>query len=370
MHNSVYDCWDAPRINTRGCVMNALPDRKDSGGSVAHYVISAGGSRAILAGCGSIFASHLAGIEWQTIGGVSGGSIPAILLASGMKPAQLLQFALQVDFREKCVTTAGTFETMLAILLKEYHEHPKNRTGYGVMETDKLGEFIDSLVPVWPDKFWTMAVDGDDQIVFKKDGIFRYDPQGNCTKLADDPGSTGFAIRATCTIPGITKAPKFRGHYVYDGAFSKDGLCPVRVPIRHFGFAPTSIVGLCVGEDLMEGVAGMLRRFWKWVWGVQADTSWGPGTEGVIDIHPHINHIHALRFELSADEKWLAVLEGFSTTVHAYAAAGVLKGEKLHKALALMSSLPDLKNAVLADIGQPQKLAEHAERSFSEHGLI
>ncbi len=350
--------------------MKAQTIRKSSGGFRAHYVISAGGSRAILAGCGSIFACQLAGVEWESIGGVSGGSIPAILLAAGIPPAKLLEYALEIDFKEKCVTTASKLETLLAVLSKEYHEHPENRTGYGVMETDKLGEFIDSVVPVWPDKFWTMAVDGHSQIVFKKDGIFRYDVDGKCTKLSDNPGSPGFAIRATCTIPGITKAPSFRGTHLYDGAFSRHGLCPVGVPIEHWGVAPETIVGVCVGEDLMKGFTGMLRRFWKWVWGVKPDTSWGPHTEGVIDVHPHIEHIHALRFDLSADEKWLAVLEGFSTTVHALASRGVLKGERLHKALSLLASLPDLKSAVLAANGQEQKLANLATAHFESHGLL
>jgi len=39
--------------------MKAQPNGAETGGFSAHYVISAGGSRAILAGCGSIFASQL-----------------------------------------------------------------------------------------------------------------------------------------------------------------------------------------------------------------------------------------------------------------------------------------------------------------------
>lgn len=350
--------------------MKAQTDRVSSGGFSAHYVISAGGSRAILAGCGSIFASQLAGIDWQSIGGVSGGSIPAILLAAGIPPARLLKYALELDFRDKCVTTAGKVETLLAVLMKEYHEHPENRTGYGVMETDKLAEFIDSLVPVWPDKFWTMAVDGEDQIVFKKDGIYRYDVAGNCTKLADNPGSPGFAIQATCAIPGITKPPKFNGVHLYDGAYSKHGMCPVGVPVAHWGIDPSTVVGVSVGEDYTKGFAGWLRGLWKWVWGIKPDESWGPHSAGVIDVHAHVQHIHALMFDLSADQKWLAILEGFSATVHALAARGILKGERLQQAQVLLFSLPDLKRAVLAELGKPQLLAERAVKSFTQAGLL
>lgn len=350
--------------------MKGQPNRTQSGGFLGHYVISAGGSRAILAGCGSIFACRLAGIEWESIGGVSGGSIPAALLASGMQPAQLLQFALNVDFREMCVQTAGSFETILAILMKEYHEKPENRTSYGVMETDKLAIFMDSQVSSWPDKFWTMAVDGHSQIVFNKNGIFEYTDDGVCIQLSDKPAPIGLAIQATCAIPGVTKPPKFQERYLFDGAFSKFGMCPVGLPIKYFGIDPSKIVAVCVGEDMMEGTAGLLRRFWKWLWGVQPDTSWGPHTQGVIDIHPHIDHIHALRFDLSADEKWLAILDGFSETVHALASAGVLKGERLHNALTLISELPDAEKTVLAELGKPQQFAQKAERCFKNHGLI
>lgn len=350
--------------------MKALPDRDETGRFLAHYVISAGGSRAILAGCGSIFACQMAGINWDSIGGVSGGSIPAVLLAAGISPARLLQIALDIDFRSKCVNTAGKLETVLAILAKEYHEHPGNRTGYGVMETDKLAQFIDDLVPVWPEKFWTMAVDGESQVVFKKDGIYKYDVDGKCTKLSDDPGKPGFAIQATCAIPGVTKAPKLNGVHLYDGAYSRHGMCPVGVPIEHWGVKPSNIVGVCVGEDLATGIGGFLKRIWQWIWGTKPDTSWGPQTDGVIEVHPHIDHIHALRFDLSADEKWLAILEGFAETVHALAGRGLLKGEKLHEALTLLSSLPNLQDAVLAELGKPQVLSEQAKEAFAKHGLI
>lgn len=350
--------------------MKAQPNRSKSGGFSAHYVISAGGSRAILAGCGSIFASQLAGVDWNSIGGVSGGSIPAILLAAGFSPAQLLKYALELDFREKCVATAGKLKTLLAVLLKEYHEHPQNRTGFGVMETDKLAEFIDELVPVWPEKFWTMAVDGTSQIVFKKDGIFRYDIDGTCTKLSDNPGKPGFAIQATCAIPGITKAPKLDGVHLYDGAYTHHGICPVGVPIERWGADPKTVIGVCVGEDMMDGIAGYLRRFWKWIWRIQPDNSWGPHAAGAIEIHPHIDHIHALRFDLSADEKWLAVLEGFAETVEAYAANGILKGEQLKTARAVLAALPDLSKAETPGLGYPQRLSCQAEKVFKEHGLL
>lgn len=344
--------------------------QKSSEEFLAHLVISSGGSRAILAGCGSIFACDMAGIKWQSIGGVSGGSIPAVLHASGLKPAALLQSALNVDFRELCSWTAGRFETVLALLLKEYYEHPHNRSAYGVMEIDKLGAFVDALVPTWPDKFWTMAVDGYSQILFNKDGIFEFSKKGRCTRLADKPARVGFAIQATCAIPGVTKPPKLGERLLFDGAFSKYGMCPVGVPIHHFGVDPSKVIGLCVGEDMSKGLAGLLRKAWKWLWAIKPDPSWGPHSAGVIDIHPHIDHIHALSFDLSADQKWLVVLQGFVSSIRKFALHGLLQGEALNKAQLLLKELPSLKRPVLAPLGQPQKLALHAENCFSRYQLI
>ncbi len=349
--------------------MKASPDRNKSGGFLAHYVLSAGGSRAILAGCGSALACHMAGLEYASIGGVSGGSLPAILLAAGMKPADFLRIALDVDFREMCENKAGKFESLLAILMKEYHEHPENRTGYGIYDTDKLGKYIESHVTSWPDKFWTMAVDGHTQILFSKDGVFEKGSDGRWIQLSNQPAPIGLAIQATCAIPGLMKPTVYQGRHLYDGAFTKDGICPVRVPVSFFGAKYHEVIGCSTGEDIIPGFTGKFLRWWKWFWKIQPDTSWGVDTADVIDIRPGVHHIHALRFDLSRDEKWLAIIDGFSSTIHELADHGLLTGQRHKDALELLSALPSMKGKELAKIDQRQVLTERAEHHFARHGL-
>lgn len=52
-----------------------------------HLVIEQGGTRALVTGMGATLALRAAGLKsWSTIGGISGGSIPAILMASKLNP--------------------------------------------------------------------------------------------------------------------------------------------------------------------------------------------------------------------------------------------------------------------------------------------
>ena len=65
-----------------------------------HLVIGAGGTRAFLTGMGAVTALRLSGLQnWATIGGVSGGSIPALFMAAGLSPIDLIDRLLDIDFR-------------------------------------------------------------------------------------------------------------------------------------------------------------------------------------------------------------------------------------------------------------------------------
>ncbi|HMP52714.1 MAG TPA: hypothetical protein PKD05_14265, partial [Candidatus Melainabacteria bacterium] len=60
--------------------------RSSDSASNFHLVLGAGGSKAILASTGAIAAFELCGWnDWETIGGVSGGSVPAALYAHGTR---------------------------------------------------------------------------------------------------------------------------------------------------------------------------------------------------------------------------------------------------------------------------------------------
>lgn len=350
--------------------MHSADSRAPASKNLAHLVLGAGGTRAILAPCGSILGFQLAEIDWKSIGAVSGGANVGILLASGYTPTQLVQFALQVNFDGKVVRKAGAVETLWSLFMKHHYERAENRNGTGILDMKQVEEYIDSLVPAWPEKFWTVAVvDNDDIVVFKKDGIFEY-KNGKCIKLASDPGKPGFAVHASCAIPGLVQPPVLAGRHLYDGAFSKYGVCPVGISTELFGHNSSTVAGVCVGEDSFPGLKGAVHNFWKELWGVPQDNSWGPHSKGVVGIHPRITHIHSLSFKLSSDEKWLAILEGFNTTVMTLAKHGLLTGERLERAKVMMTELPSAKNAIIGGVDEKQIFGAKVERVFSKHGLI
>lgn len=351
--------------------MDTAPFRNRlSGRSPAAFnlVISSGGSRAILGGAGAIAGLDLAGItEWQSIGGISGGSIPALMLAGGATPSTLIKRAMECDFRSLVERKAGIVGTIIAFLMKERNEVRNPRPVEGIISTEKMAEFIDSFHPTWPEKFWTVAASGTSQIMFTADGVHEYRADGAIIQLSDKPASVGLAIRATCTIPGIISAVKFGDHYLYDGAHSKDGLCPVGIPIRYFGAPANKTIACCLGDEFSTGVIGVARRFWRWVWSVPADPDWGPETRGVISVRPKITHIHALKFTLSQDQKWLAVLLGFRATVYRLHREGLLKGERLEKVNALLREIGNFDAVPLASVGNEQRLAPVCEAAFGKY---
>lgn len=351
--------------------MNTVSVRtNDSGRAPASFnlVVSSGGSRAILGGGGAIAGLHMAGItEWQSIGGISGGSIPALMLAGGASPSTLIRRAMDCDFSSLVERKAGLFGTVMAFLLKEHYEVRNPRPVEGILATDKLADFVESFHPTWPKNFWTVAAAGTSQIMFTADGVREYRADGAVIQISDKPAPVGLAIRATCTIPGIITAVKFGDHYLYDGAHTKDGMCPVGIPIRYMDAPANKTIGCCLGEDFSHGVIGVVRRFWRWVWGVASEPDWGPETAGVISIRPKITHIHALKFTLSDDQKWLAVLLGFRATVYRLHREGLLKGERLEAVNSMLREIGDFDSIPLAKPGQEQRLAPRAEAAFAKY---
>jgi predicted acylesterase/phospholipase RssA len=309
-----------------------------------HLVCGAGGSRAILASAGAVMAARFAGItEWQTIGGISGGSIPAVALAAGIDPREIMQLTVDVDFSSLVPRHATPLSTVLAFILKDRFEYTRPKKG--VLGSENLGKFIDSLVPVWPKGFWTMAVVARTQIVFTDHGIFQYLKNGQRRVLSDKPAPVGIAIRATCAIPGIIDAVEWNNRLLHDGALSWDGACPVGVPQRHFNAKPEDIIGCDVGDEANRWQQ-FTHFFWTLLCGGHCVEPKGPKTP----VHPKITMINAkvwsvrsLQFTPTVEQKWQAVHSGFQEAVTQLSKAGHLTGAKLQEALDICADLNKLK---------------------------
>ena len=223
----------------------------------------------------------------------------------------------------------------------------------------------------WPAGYTCMATTNDgSQVLFKDDGVYFITPDDKMTKLSEKPAPLWLAVRASSAIPVIMTAIEYEGHLLFDGAMSRDGLCPVPVVIRHFGVAPKKVIACRAGEDSNHFIFGPSQRAVRKIWGIQPNYHWGPEGTGVIEFRPQIDHLHALKFKLSADEKWLAILIAFHACLESLAFNGLLSGEKLREANALVADLGYWRDVRPAPHGSPQLLAPRAEKVFREHGLI
>ena len=360
-------------------------------------IISSGGAAAVLGGTGSIAACELAGLtKFRRIGGVSGGSIVAVLSAAGLPASQLLHMTLESSFSDHLKPEHGSMFRLLKLfgrtlkreLAPEHIRQDQINSRCGLYGTDTLGHLVESMVAegmckngscvghsdtsaLWPDNFWTMATTKTGaQVVFDADGVHHIDLDGSKTVLSPTVASTGTAVRASCTIPGVLACLSYKGIWLYDGALSRDGICPVGLQIRHFDAKPANIIACRIGEDLHRPVSGRLHSLARKVWKVDPEFHWGPETEGVIECRPQIDHVHTLKFKLSEDEKWLAILLGFEATLSQLALHGILHGERLNTAQSLLRCLGFWRDAIPAQVGARQRLAERAESCFSEHGLF
>lgn len=333
-----------------------------------HLVCGSGGSRAVLGSAGAILGCHLAGINnWRTIGGVSGGCLPTVMLAAGLPANKIVRTAIEIDFSGLLTRHASLLQILLAYYSKDRNEKllPRN----GVLSSEKLGEFVESIVQQWPEKYWTVASCGKSQWLFTADGIFEYDVDGACKVLSRQPAPLGLALRASCAVPGIIDPVLYEGKYLFDGALSMDGRCPVRVPKRHFGAASSNIIACDVSDESITRTTKLVSRVWKMLCGShcapQEDGDNPAGSEGVILVKPGAMSFRSLQFRLSADQKWQAVMSGFLDTLTKLTGARLLTSDKLKITLAVAEQLEHIAETSYAD----GELAARIEELLAGHGL-
>lgn len=363
------------------------------GKSDYELAISSGGATSILGGAGTLLACELAGIHrFRRIGGVSGGAIVTSLASQGVPTRRLIQLALTTEFADHLCIKHGIIGAIngLRHLFKsnspstdescQPSQQPEHVTWKvtGLYGSDGLGAFIEERgaevgcsPEVWPESYWTMATTKDgSQVVFMKDGVYLIRLNGDITKLADKPPPLATAVRYSCTIPGVLAALEYKGMLLFDGALSRDGLCPVGLLIRHFDADPYKMIACRVGEDSLRPVSGRLHRLARRIWRVHPEFHWGPETTGVIEFRPQIEHVHSLKFKLSTDEKWLAILVSFEACLSQLALEGLLEGENLRRSQEIFKGFGYWRDAQPAPLGSPQLLSQRVEACLREHGLF
>jgi predicted acylesterase/phospholipase RssA len=292
------------------------PDHSGSGPPDLHILIGPGGSRSILGGIGAFLAFDLSGVARRaaTIGGVSGGIIPAAMMAAKVHRKKALRIAIQTDFQDKLSPQKSFFGRLLDFLqIYRYASTLPKRGCYG---SEKLAAFIDELVPEWPALFWVPAHSVDGTVIFDAAGAYRY--FGNeKVKLADVPPNVGLAVCASIAIPGIINAVRYQDGHLFDGALGEDGYLPINLLKRHFNALERKIVAFDVGdEDIKKN--RVLRVIWRlFCRGLRCviDVDHPERKSEVVLIQAHITGFQGLRFRLTTDEKWSSIAEGFLATV-------------------------------------------------------
>lgn len=324
-----------------------------------HLVLPAGGSRAILAGAGMAMACKIAGLtKWKSIGGISGGSLPALLLACGYEPEQLLREAVEIDFSTLVPRHATKLAVIIALLLRDRFEYTRPKKG--VLGTGPLGHYVklkvaqgpspkllgpDGKPLAWPPGFWTMGVVARTQILFTDHGVFQYLKNGQFRKISDEPAPIEVAICGTVAVPGIIDPAIYAGRYIFDGALSWDGSCPVGVAIRHFGAKPEEVIGCDVGDEHQK-FAKFFRWFWSLLCGGHCVDHEGPKTPvppEVLMMEANVWSVRSLQFKLTLEQKWQAVMSGFQEGVVKLSRAGLLTGEQRKQAFAICMDIEKLK---------------------------
>jgi len=351
-----------------------------------HLLISSGGSHAILAGAGVILICDLAGIaDWKSIGGISGGALPTVMASSGMNAKSTVTTALDVDFSSLLTRRGSMLKILFAYLMQSRYE--KSRPRFGVLSSEKVGEFIEKVVaermgdaPLWPTKYWTMATVGDDQLVFNSTGVHHMKKNGGYRLLNTEAGPLGASIRGSCAVPGIIDAVPIEvageNFWLHDGALSSEGRTPVSIPERFYGAQPQNIIVCDVGSGHDAKSIRKNKRqlkLWRWICGKLCVPHGEPEPldtdKGYIVILPTITNFGSLKFTLTRDEKWQAVMSGFMGGIPPLAKAGLLSGAALVRA----QSVADSFNAIVADCVATRApvgvLTSRTEKLLQDNGL-
>jgi len=287
-----------------------------------HLIIQQGGTRSLVTGMGATLALKIAGLKsWSTIGGISGGSIPAILMASKLSPLTSLEKILACDFSQLFQPSerGGADPAAAFAAVQEGERTPTHKfvarvLRKGMMHTDKLGELIESQVKTWPESFWTMASSESSHVVFTSTGVYEYGFDGSYNVLSDEPAPISLAIRATCAVPGLLEAVEYRGRYLFDGALSPYGDKPVAWVREHF-LGDEGLIVSCfsTGKDSRKNsfLLNLGRRFLCF----NASRVAPCDKAADININPHVPELNALRFKMTEAQKQLGMLAGFNATM-------------------------------------------------------
>jgi hypothetical protein len=223
----------------------------------------------------------------------------------------------------------------------------------------------------WPKGYWTMAVVGDSQVLFDETGVYEIKPDGSRSTLSSTPASLGTAVRASCAVPGIISAMPFMGRFLHDGALSLDGRCPIAVPIANNGATKEQIIAIDAGEET-DKKSRRLQKLWAFFAGkncVPHKREKVVSEEDVaVLVKPDLSHFPSLQFNITRDQKWQAVMAGYTACFFALAKAGMIDQ---HVVVSMQAIVSAFEGIVLACISAEEgQLADMTEKLLRAAGVF
>lgn len=314
-----------------------------------HLVLGSGGSHAFLTGSGVVVACKEAGIKLGTIGGVSGGTMPASFAAADLSSAQILKIAKEIDgpgltnkkpFFTRTAATATESKAASTTPQVEVHE-----TRGGLYGTSNMAAEANKHVPEWPERFWTMAVAEKSQIFMSKKGIYEYPDKLMQRIVTNKPISVGDAVRASSAIPGVFEGLVVNGRTLFDGALGKFGKCPTELVASHLNIPKERIIAsLPVGA--MTTKAKALYYAAQFFSGNFERNSPKIIQEAGIVIRPQVKSFGSLNFDLNAAQKEEALLAGYRSAIEEFGRNKLISPSKLTELRAAGQSLQTLEQRV------------------------
>ncbi|MBP9094652.1 hypothetical protein KBI23_26770 [bacterium] len=314
-----------------------------------HLVLGSGGSHAFLTGSGVVVACKEAGIKLGTIGGISGGTMPASFAAADLSSAQILKIAKEMD-----ATTLINKKPWFARTTKIMADNKSgsktqpldvHETRGGMYGTTKVAAEANKHVPEWPERFWTMAVAEKSQIFMSAKGIYEYPDKLMPRIVSNKPISVGDAVRASSAIPGLFEGLVVNGRTLFDGALGRFGKCPTDLVASHLNIPKERIIAsLRVGAmTTTEKAQFYVAQFFS---GNFQRHSPKIVQEAGIVIRPEVKSFGSLNFNLNAAQKEEALLAGYRSAIEEFGRNKLISASKLTELRAAGQSLQALEQSV------------------------
>ncbi|HND69859.1 MAG TPA: patatin-like phospholipase family protein, partial [Candidatus Obscuribacter sp.] len=132
--------------------MNENSTNENHAGRDVSVLIGTGGSRSILFGTGVLMALAQSRFgRFRSIGGVSGGSMPASMIASRPDVTWLLNTVLDTDFNKMVKRRVSLVKFLYTVLRDPQPIDPPPLQG--ALDAADMGQYFNDLIPDWPPHF-------------------------------------------------------------------------------------------------------------------------------------------------------------------------------------------------------------------------